>query len=131
MFADAFRAIATGFSSLTGGPYHAATLRWPGTPTLDAGGSITAPGTPVEIDCQAQVDIATEAMRNDADFQARDVRLLILSDTAPDEAASLEIAGGDHPGVYSIASVGRDPAGVGYECRGRLVRGAGEFGAAS
>lgn len=131
MFAEAFAAIATGFSALAGGPFSPATLRWPGEPTLDSGGSITTPGTPTEAACQAQVDIATEAMRADADFQQNDVRLLILSATAPDESASVEIIGGGHPGVYALQSVSRDPAGVGYECRGRLLRGAGELGAES
>lgn len=131
MFAETFRALATGFSSVAGGPYWPAVLRWPGTPTLDTGGSVTTPGTPVEADCQVQVDVATEAMRADADFQQNDVRLLILSDTRPDEAAKAEIATGPKAGIYALQSVSDDPAGIGYECRGRLLRGAGELGAAS
>ena len=61
MLADAFAAIANGFSGIAGGPFVAARLTWPGTPTLDSGGSITAAGTPASVDCMAQVDAATEA----------------------------------------------------------------------
>jgi hypothetical protein len=126
MLADAFAEIARSFSGMAGGPYHAARLLWPGTPTLDTGGSVTSAGTPTEADCEAQVDVATDAMRADADFQERDVRLLILADgldTPPDDTARLAVDAGPNAGVYSIRSTGRDPAGVGYECRGRLMPG--------
>jgi hypothetical protein len=127
VFADAFAAIASGFSAVAGGPYTDGLLKWAGTPTLDAGGSITSPGTPVEIECKVQVDRATEAMRADAGFQQRDVRLLILASgltAIPDEAAHVDIAAGENAGIYALQTVERDPAGIGYECRARLVPGA-------
>ena len=126
MFASAFASIANGFSAMAGGPFTDATLWWAGTPVMDAGGSIVSPGTPVEQDCRVQVDVATEAMRADADFQQEDVRLLILSaglSVVPDEAAEVVIEAGDNAGRYAIQTVGRDPAGVGFECRARLMPG--------
>jgi hypothetical protein len=126
VFASAFASIANGFSAMTGGPFTDATLWWAGTPVMDAGGSIVSPGTPVEQDCRVQVDVATEAMRADADFQQEDVRLLILSaglSVVPDEAAEVVIEAGDNAGRYAIQTVGRDPAGVGFECRARLIAG--------
>lgn len=124
MFADAFASIANGFSALAGGPFFAGVLKWPGSPTLDSGGSITAPGTATTADCKVQVDAATEAMRADADFQQSDVRLLILSDTAPDESCNVDVTAGPNAGIYAVQTVSRDPAGVGFECRARLVPGA-------
>lgn len=126
MLASAFAGIANGFSAMAGGPFTDATLWWAGTPVTDDGGSIVDPGTPVEADCRVQVDIATEAMRTDADFQQEDVRLLILSaglTTVPDEAAEVVIEAGDNAGRYALQTVGRDPAGVGFECRARLIAG--------
>ena len=122
MFASAFASIANGFSAMAGGPFTDATLWWAGTPVMDDGGSIIDPGTPVEADCRVQVDVATEAMRADVDFQQEDVRLLILSaglPIVPDEAAEVVIAGGIHAGTYALQTVGRDPIGIGFECRAR------------
>jgi hypothetical protein len=107
--------MANGFSAMAGGPFTDATLWWAGTPVTDDGGSIVDPGTPVE------------AMRADADFQQEDVRLLILSaglTTVPDEAAEVVIEAGDNAGRYAIQTVGRDPVGIGFECRARLIPGA-------
>ncbi len=126
MFANTFAGIANSFSAMAGGPFVDATLWWAGTPVMDAGGSIVTPGTPVEQACRVQVDIATDAMRADADFQQRDVRLLILSDglsRIPDEAAGVVIETGDNAGRYALQTVGRDPVGVGFECRARLMPG--------
>lgn len=126
MFASAFASIANGFSGIAGGPFVDGVLWWAGTPTMDAGGSIIDPGTPIEVACRVQVDVATEAMRADADFQQNDVRLLILASglsRVPDEAAELSIAAGDHAGRYALQTVVRDPAGVGFECRARLMPG--------
>lgn len=127
MLAEAFAAIANGFSGIAGGPFVDGTLEWSGTPVTDDGGSIIAPGTPTKVACRVQVDVATEAMRADADFQQEDVRLLILSAglaTVPDEQAEVAIPAGDNAGRYALQTVGRDPAGVGFECRARLVPGA-------
>lgn len=119
MFDAVFANLATSFSEQFGGPYHAATAHWPGTPTFDDGGSITAPGTPVEVACRAQGDAATEAMRSDAGFLATDIRLLVLGLDALDTAAEIEIAAGPHTGRWALLGVARDPAGIGFECRAR------------
>lgn len=122
MLDAAFRQIAGAVSAAVGGPYHAAKLLYPGTPTYDDGGSIITPGVPYEVDCTAQVDVATEAMRQDAGFLAEDMRLLILGPSALDTKPKLTVAAGPFAGkVYSILSVARDPLGFGWECRGRAV----------
>jgi hypothetical protein len=116
-----FASIATGFAGAFGAPYYDAVASWPGTPVIDAGGSITTPASPVTAGCQCQVDIATDAMRSVADFLATDVRLLLLGLTAIDPTATITIAAGPHFGTWKLMSVARDPAGIGYECRGRRV----------
>lgn len=124
MFDQTFANIATGFSNIFGGPFQLVTATWPGTPTKDAGGSITAAGTPVSKSCNAQFDAATQAMRQAEGFLETDVRILVLAaslDGALDEAARIVVASGTNAGTWSLLSVTRDPAGVGYECRGRKV----------
>lgn len=118
MFAD----IAIGFSDIAGAPYVDAVATWPGTPVKDAGGSIVTPGTPVSLPCKAQFDAATLAMREAEGFLQTDVRILVLAATLEgelDTAAKLVVASGDHAGTWTLLSCQRDPAGIGFECRGR------------
>ena len=114
-----FAGLATAFSDTSGGPYQAAVARWPGTATYDAGGSIAAPGTATTVDCRAQGEAATQAMRADVGFLETDIRLLVLGLTALDTGAQIEIAAGPHAGTWALISVARDPVGVGWECRAR------------
>lgn len=105
-----------------GGPYHAASLLYAGTPVKDDGGSIVTPGTPTEVECTAQVDRTTEEMRKAEGFMAEDVRLLILGPATLDRTPRLSLAAGPFAGkVYSLMSVQRDPLGFGFECRGRIA----------
>lgn len=118
----AFAEIAGLVSEAVGGPYHAATLTYPGTPVKDDGGSIVTPGTTVVVACKAQVDVATEAMRQAEGFLSEDVRLLIIGVAALDTKPQLALSAGPFAGkVYAILSAGRDPLGFGWECRGRAV----------
>lgn len=120
MFDQAFSRIATGFAGIAGGPFTDATVTWPGTPTMDAGGSITSAGTPVVKTCKAQIDAATQAMRLAEGFLETDVRILVLVaslDGTLDTQAKVTRAGV----TYSLLSCTLDPAGVGYECRGRVA----------
>lgn len=122
--ADAFADIALGFAAATGAGFHDAQAKWPGVPTRDTGGSITAPGTPIVKACSAQVDAATEAMRAEDGYQDKDVRILVLAatlDAELDTEARLEVLAGPHVGTYLLASVDRDPCGVYFECRGRVM----------
>lgn len=116
-----YAAFATSFSSANGGPFHAASANYAGDPLTDAGGSITSPGTPTSFPCECQVDVVTLAMRADADFQERDVRLLIIGLDALTTDASIVISAGPYIGFYELKSVARDPAAFGWECRGRAV----------
>ena len=120
-FDQIFANLATGFAATFGAPYHDAIAIWPGTPVLDSGGSIVTPGSAVELGCSAQVDRATEAMRSAADFLATDVRLLVLGLDALDDTAKITIATGPHAGVWRLMSVERDPAAIGFDCRGRKL----------
>lgn len=120
-FDGAFAAIAKGFAGAFGAPYYDATATWPGTPTYDSGGSITTPADPIEAECQCQVDSPTDAMRSAADFVDGDARLLVLGLSALDTSAKITVAAGPHVGTWTLVTVGGDPAGVGFECRGRRV----------
>jgi hypothetical protein len=114
-----FAGMADAFSSANGGPFHPGTVTYPGTPDVDAGGSIISPGTPIVQDCMVQRDICTEQMRSDADFQERDVRLIITGLDALTTEAAVEILAGPHAGAYALRTATRDPAAFGWECRGR------------
>lgn len=123
VYAQAIANAASAVSSSTDGPFTAATLTWPGAPTWTAGGDIDTPGTPVEANCIAQVSAPDTKMRAEEGFVERDMRVLIpaasLAGDAPDTTARIVIAGGNHPGTYSLESVAGDSAGAGFVCRAR------------
>lgn len=119
---EAFAAVAQAFSAAGVGAFHDALAKWPGTPTMDDGGSIVAPGEPIELECSVQVDSVTEAMRAAAGFTEKDMRLLVLTATLEgdlDTGATIEALAGPHAGSWALASCDRDPCGVYFECRGR------------
>lgn len=122
MFEQIFAGLAQGFAATFGGPFFAASAVWPGTPVKDAGGSITTPGTPITKACMVQFDAATQTMRATDGFIETDVRILVLAgllDGTLDEKARIVVADGQYAGSWALLSVTRDPAGIGYECRGR------------
>ena len=124
MFDQAFARIATGFSAMAGGPFSDAVVTWAGTPVKDAGGSITTPGTPVSLDCKAQFDAPTQAMRAAEGFLESDARVIVLAASLAgglDTTARIVKATGPYAGTWALLSVAGDPAGVGYECRARRV----------
>lgn len=115
-WANAFAALATI------GPYVDAVAQWPGTPTLDAGGSITAAGTATSYDCKAQFDAPTQQMRAAEGFQQTDVRILVLAASIAvplDTGARILVASGANAGTWALLTCQRDPAGIGFECVGR------------
>lgn len=104
------------------GPLVDATARWPGSPVRDAGGSITTPGTPISSAVKAQFDAPTHAMRDAEGFLETDSRILVLTfDRSLDSAANIIVAAGEHAGTWALQSCVRDPAGIGWECRGRRI----------
>jgi hypothetical protein len=117
-----FATVAQSVSAMFGGPYYDAIIRSKGQPVYDDGGSIITPGTPISRVCQAQVDVATQDMRNEVGFTDGDVRILVLADTL-DGGVSLdddiELLGGAHIGTWQIQSISVDPFGIYYELRGR------------
>lgn len=125
MLDAAFAQIATLVGEAVGGPFHDAVLLYAGEAVVDDGGSIITPGTPVEVACRVQVDRVTEAMRQAEGFLEKDVRLLILGPTSLTTEPDVSVTDGPFAGqVYSIITVGRDPLGFGWECRGRAINGA-------
>lgn len=124
-FAEIYARTATAISAQYGGPFVAAVLRWPGEVQTDEGGSIADPDNPAEPeehDCQVQVDVCTEAMRGEAGYADKDVRLIVLAPElgrAVDTDATLVIASGDNAGEWSIQSETRDVLGCAYDGRGR------------
>ena len=124
MFDDAFASIAAGFSDRMSGPFIDAVAWWPGEPVKDLAGSITSPGTPVTLPCKAQFDAPTQAMRQAEGFMEQDARVLVLAGSLSaelDEEAQVRVADGVNAGKWSLLTVTRDPAGVGYECRARRI----------
>jgi hypothetical protein len=122
MLDEAFRQIAGLVSEAVGGPYYTATLTYPGVPVKDDGGDIVTPGTPYDVACRAQIDVATEAMRQADGFMAEDVRILIIDPEALDRTPTLAVSAGPFAGkVYSLVTVQRDTLGFGWECRGRAA----------
>lgn len=119
-----FADIATGFSDMLGGPYQDAVLRWPGTATYDSGGSITTPGTPINLATTAQFEAPTEQMRVDPGFREQDMRLIVLRaglDRELDTSACLIVTTGQYAGTWSIETCQGDSVGIGWECRARRV----------
>ncbi len=120
--ADAFAGIAVAISRAGLGAFYDSVASWPGEPVLDDGGSIVSPGVPLEKPCSCQVDVVTEAMRQEAGFTDRDVRLLVLCTTLDgplDTAATVTVQAGPNAGAYSVQSISRDPVGSHWDCRGR------------
>lgn len=118
----AFADIATGFSAVMGGPYHAARILGSSEPVFDTGGSIGTPGTPTSRTCMAQVDTAGERMRAQDGFAEGDMSILVLASTLAGAISTddrVEVLAGPHTGTYSIESVARDSVGIGFELRGR------------
>lgn len=116
-----FAGMATAFSSILDGPFFAGAIIYPGTPVKDDGGSIITPGTPVVVDCMVQRDVCTERMRADADFQEKDVRLIITGVDELTTEPKVQILEGPHVGSYVLRSTDRDPAAFGWECRARAA----------
>jgi hypothetical protein len=114
MFAEYFAGLSGAFGTFADAP-----ATWPGTPVTDDGGSITSPGEPASHDCRVQIDAATQAMRSSPGFLETDVRLLVLRFAVPLDTKARVTVGG---AAYELLSCQSDPAGIGWECRGRLCR---------
>lgn len=123
LLAERFASIANRISAAVGGPYHAGRVNMPGRVKYDDGGSIVTPAAPMSYDCMVQVEAVTEAMRAEAGFAEKDVRLMILRNGLFVEIntdATVEVLAGPFAGAsYSIQSVGGDGMAVYWDCRGR------------
>jgi hypothetical protein len=120
--AATFAGIATRISGTFNGPYFAAKVIDQTGQEFDDGGSIVDAGTVVERDCMAQVDIATEAMRQADGYAEGDARFLILSATLTgglDSDATVEVVTGPNAGTWLVSAIDRDPFGIYWNGRGR------------
>jgi hypothetical protein len=126
MFAGTFSDIAMSISKRLGGPYVSGTVVDQAGQQWDDGGSIIDPGNATLRTCMLQVDVVTDAMRQAEGYTDKDMRLLVLANTLQgriDTDATIEVIDGPGFGVWSVASVVRDPLGIYWDCRGRLVTG--------
>lgn len=84
----------------------------------DGDGNPTA--TVTDYPCRAQVDSATEAMRQAAGYTDSDVAIYVLA-----HGLSVDVTSNDEITVKgirrSVASVDRDPAAAYFLCRGQLA----------
>lgn len=123
-FGHTFANLATGFAARVGGPFVDAVATWDGVPVKDDGGSIITPASPIRKSCQAQFDAPTQTMRTAEGFRETDARILVLASTLDgslDTEARVVVATGQNGGTWELLSCTRDPAGIGYECRGRRI----------
>lgn len=118
-----FAGIAQTISAQFGGPYWPAQVIDQADDDLDDGGSIIPnPGNPTLRSCMAQIDVATEAMRQSDGFAEGDVRFLILATTldgALDTDATARVTAGPHAGVWTVTAIDRDPMNIYWQGRGR------------
>lgn len=118
----AFAGIALGFSGVLGGPFHAARVIEHIDAVYDDGGSIITPGGTTFRACQVQIDVATQAMRQAPNFVDTDVRVIILAATLTgslNTEAMVEVSAGPFAGMWSVSSLERDPAALGWIGTGR------------
>ncbi|WP_314712934.1 hypothetical protein [Sphingobium yanoikuyae] len=120
--AAAFGGIGMAFSSVLGGPYHAARTIEQVAPVYDDGGSIITPGGVAHRDCQVQIDTAIQRMREAEGYVDTDVALIVLAATLDgglNTEARIEVLDGPHAGVWSVELIERDTAAAGWVGRGR------------
>ncbi len=120
--AAAFGEIGMAFSSVLGGPYHAARTIEQVAPVYDDGGSIVTPGGVAHRGCQVQIDTAIQRIRDASGFVDTDVTFIVLSATLDgrlNSEARVEVLDGPHVGVWSVELIERDPVAAGWVGRGR------------
>lgn len=120
--AAAFGEIGMAFSSVLGGPYHAARTIEQVAPVYDDGGSIVTPGGVAHRGCQVQIDTANQRMREAEGYVDTDVALIVLAATLDgglNTEARIEVLDGPHAGVWSVELIERDTAAAGWVGRGR------------
>lgn len=120
--AAAFAQVAGLVSGVAGGPYYPARIVSAAEPTFDDGGSLIPAPVPAYRACQAQVDAATESMRQSEGFTEKDQRILVLAagltgDITTDD--QIEVAAGPSAGTWLIQSVARDPLAIYFDLRAR------------
>jgi hypothetical protein len=119
----AFASLAQSMASALGAPFYAGKIIIDGTPGgYDDDGVFQPGGDPTEIDCQCQIDDATEYMRANEGFADGEVRFVILRaglGTDPTTDAKIKVLAGPKAGTWLLSSLSLDPAGIGWTGKGR------------
>ncbi|MBH0112714.1 hypothetical protein I5E68_07085 [Novosphingobium sp. YJ-S2-02] len=122
MLDAAFAQIGLAFGEAFGGIFWDARVITNTPAEYDDGGSIIAPGGVEHRPCKAQVDAATQTMRQAEGFTEKDRRIIVLAGTLEGEISTeerIEFLEGPFEGVWMIEAVARDTGAAGFELRGR------------
>lgn len=122
MLDQAFADIGLAFSQAFGGPFHPARTIEQTDPVYDDGGTIIEPGGVEHRECNVQIDVATQAMRQTEGFVDTDVRFIVLAATLAGSLgtdARIEVLEGPFAGIWSVSSLERDPVAAGWVGTGR------------
>lgn len=125
-----FARIASAIATRVGAPYHDGFIVTQTAPVYDDGGSIVTPGGVDKAPCRVQIDDATEYMRTNEGFADGEVVFVILSASigvgsltgqppAINTDVLVTIPSGPRAGTWQVATLGRDPAGIGWSGKGR------------
>lgn len=122
---NAFTEIGQAFSAVFSGPFHDARVVEQAPLIYDDGGDIIGGGGARYRDCKAQIDAATQRMRESGGYVDTDVSFIILAGTLDGPLgteAEIEITAGPHAGLWSVSLIERDPIGAGWIGRGRRAQ---------
>lgn len=111
--------IAAVFGAALGGLYLPATLHMPGGYATDGEGNVL-PSVETDIDCRAQVDAATYAMRQSEGFSEGDMRIIVLAAGLPEPITTddqISVSGKR----WMIAGAEQDAAASHWVLRGRVA----------
>lgn len=126
----AFAGMANMVTAAFGAPFHDGFIVTQTNPVYDDGGSIVTPGGVDKAPCRVQIDDATEYMRTNEGFADGEVVFVILAASigigsltgqppAITTDAVVSIPSGPRAGTWQVATLGRDPAGIGWSGKGR------------
>ena len=121
---EAFLGLADMAATALGAPFFDGLILSETAPVFDAGGDIVTPGASSQRACRVQIDAATDFMRANLGYTDRDVVFIILAASFTgtlDTDAKIQIASGPRAGVWAVSEISRDPAGIGYSGKARLV----------
>jgi hypothetical protein len=129
MLPNRYARIAVAVGKKLGAPYWAGVVLVDGTPGYINDDGDFVPGQPAtQVPCKVQIDSASEAWRAQAGYTDKDYRFIILADgLAADLNTDAKVqvtdatAPADFRAEWAVSALQRDPAGIGWSGKGRLV----------